>query len=221
MKLKIIKEIFVGCMIHVTLYCIAVFINKFLAHKGMNVITAIDYYIPTLTFPFFMFYISYYVLLFLGPCFVGYKNEKTLNRYTTNLIISTTVGFLIFIFFPTYVDRSCFPIDQNCIFYKPLLLLYKADFNGLALPSFHCLISWLVFIAIRQLRNIYITTKLLFFILCFGICLSTFFIRQHGFIDFPAAVLLAEITNACVTKWKLDILLFNYIENYRKGYNKN
>ena len=216
MTLELLKEIFYGIIVHVLLYTTSGFIsNVFEIHKT-NVITAIDYYIPTMLFPFFLFYVSYYILIFIGPYFIGYNDKKKLHRYTTNLTLSSTIGFFIFMLFPTYVDRSSFQADKNSLFYKPLCLLQQIDTHGLALPSFHCLIAWLVFISIRQLKNIGIITKIVFSSLCLGICLSTFFIRQHGFIDFPAAVLLAEMTNACVTKWKLDIRLFDFIAAYKR-----
>lgn len=206
------REILFGVCWFSFLYKFSEFLIKLLDLKKINVVTFLDYYYPTIQL-FIIPYISYHIITSIVPIFLGYKNKNVLHKYTANLIISSFIGFLIFVLFPTYVNRIYFKyiFQGNNLCNELLKIMHKYDSECNAIPSFHVLVSWLLLIGIRELN---INKKVKYIICCylFIICISTFLTRQHGVIDFPITVFFAEIVNFFVSKYSLDKKLFLFVK---------
>lgn len=188
-------------------YCVAgIIVNAFKLDKT-NMLIPLDYKYPTSSI-FIIPYCFFYIYIFLGPFFISLKDTDTLHRYTTNLVITSTIGFFIFIIFPTYIDRSGFA--NNSFFYSTFRsICNRLDFNCNAFPSFHSMISWLIYIGIRELnikkRHIYISL-----LISSSICISTVLTRQHGILDTLFALLLAELTNLLTSKIPFNVIYNKY-----------
>ena len=199
----LLKEVLFDVFFFSFLYELAIWLNFFRKVELYNVISKVDTYFPTINiflFPYFF----YFIYIFIGPYFIGYKSKELLHKYTTILIVSSTIGFFIFILFPTCVDRSIFKQEIWTI-------IYSFDRHGNACPSFHVLVTWCIWIYFRQLvisNKLKITVHILTYLIVF----STVLIRQHGLIDIPVAIVIVELVNFLTKKYSLDIKLFNFVE---------
>ena len=201
-KKEISKEVVFGIFVFSFLYRFALIINLLCGRDYYNVISKIDFYYPTINM-FFVPYFVFYIHIYIVPYFIGYKKKDLLHKYTTTLVMSSTIAFIIFLFFPTYVDKS--------IFKNRLFILSFFDRFGNACPSFHVLVTWCIWVHFRQLE-ISKKIKLSVHILTYLIVFSTVLIRQHGLIDIPAAIVIVEAVNFLTKKYSLDIKLFNFVE---------
>ena len=204
--LKNIKEILFTVLFIGSLYSLSGLIIKIFQLNKTNTIIHIDHILPTI--PIFIFpYITYYIYIILGPIFIGQKNETTLHKYTTDVIITTTISFITYLIYPTYVDRSEFTSNNSLLFTIFTSIANKLNCDCNAIPSLHASISWLIHLRIREInpQKKYIIISLITSIL---ICLSTFLIRQHGFIDTIIALILAELIHYTTNNYNLDKKLF-------------
>ena len=201
-KKEISKEVVFGIFVFSFLYRFALIINLLCGRDYYNVISKIDFYYPTINM-FFVPYFVFYIHIYIVPYFIGYKKKDLLHKYTTTLVMSSTIAFIIFLFFLTYVDKS--------IFKNRLFILSFFDRFGNACPSFHVLVTWCIWVHFRQLE-ISKKIKLSVHILTYLIVFSTVLIRQHGLIDIPAAIVIVEAVNFLTKKYSLDIKLFNFVE---------
>ena len=201
----LLKEVLFDVFFFSFLYRLIPFIIKFCDLKLHNVVSKLDLFFPTLTV-FVVPYFIFFIFIFVAPYFIGVKDRLLLHRFTTNFLISAIIGFLIFLIYPTYVDRDVFNI-KNKILYS----IYKYDVGGNACPSFHVLVTWCIWIYFKQLV-ISNKLKIAVHILTYLIVFSTVLIRQHGLIDIPAAIVIVEAVNFLTKKYSLDIKLFNFVE---------
>lgn len=178
-----------GILFHTLLYFSSAYIINYFNLQKTNVIFSFDVYIPQLSF-FIIPYCFFYIYIALGPFYVSYCDKKIFYRYFVSFELGSIVGFLFFLIFPTHVVRSSFDVIN--IFDQFLLFIHSHDVPGNALPSFHCFVAWLIYVALRNL-NISFKIKYCFFVISFLICISTVFTKQHGFIDIFGGVFLAEI----------------------------
>ena len=86
--------------------------------------------------------------------------------------------------------------------------MFYFDRYGNACPSFHVLVTWVIWINFRQLK---ISNKLMNScrILTYSIVASTVFVRQHGIIDIPVAIFIVEFVSFFVDKYNIDSKIFN------------
>ena len=194
--LKNAKEVIFSVVFFSTIYWVsALIVNVFELNK-LNAISFIDHLYPTLTF-FIIPYSFFYIYIFAGPFYIGYKDETILHKYTTNVVVSSIVGFFIFLIVPTYIDRSEF-FNNSFIYNNFRTIGDILDCKCNAIPSFHSLISWLIYISIREL-DIEKKYKYFSLLISISICFATFLIRQHGIIDTIFAITLAELINYITT----------------------
>lgn len=199
-----LKETIFDVFFFSALYKIAILINNvFLERKCFNVISALDTYYPTINMflvPYFFFYLHIYI----APYFIGCKDRDLLHKYTAKLVISSTIGFLIFLLFPTCVDRRIFEKDLYSF-------MVYFDRYGNACPSYHVLVVWAIWINFRQLK---VSDKLknACRVLTYSIVASTVLTRQHAIIDIPVAIMIVEGVSWLTDKYNLDTKLFSFIE---------
>ena len=121
---SLLRETVFGVIYFSFFYRLSYIVNFFLGREFHNVVTEIDLHYPTISV-FIVPYFFYFINIFISPYFIGYKNRTLLNRYTIELIISTTIGFLIYLLYPTWVDRSVFSNESYI-----LDLMYKSNYKG-------------------------------------------------------------------------------------------
>lgn len=214
--LKNIKEVLFTVTYICSLYSLSAIIVKIFNLSKTNTVLYIDHLYPTI--PFFIFpYIMYYIYITLGPIYIGQKNETTLHKYTTDVIIITTTCFIIYLIYPTYIDRSGLISNDSLLFTLFTQIREKIDVTCNALPSLHAAISWLIHLRINEL-NVHKKYIIISLITSISICLATFIIRQHGIIDTITAVILAELIHYITNNYNLDKKLFQCITKENKAY---
>ena len=202
---SLLKEVFLGFFLFNFLYYFSSFVVELCDLKLHNVVSKLDLFFPTLTV-FIVPYFIFIIFFFVASYFMGVKDRLLLHRFTTTLIISATIGSLIFLIYPTYVDHDVFNIKNGI-----LNFIYRNDVGKNACPSFHVLMVWCIWVHFRQLE-ISKKIKLSVHILTYLIVFSTVLIKQHGLIDVPAAIVIVEAVNFLTKKYSLDIKLFNFVE---------
>jgi membrane-associated phospholipid phosphatase len=145
-------------------------------------------------------YLFSYIFWIMGPIAVSLTKKRNFVNYILGLSLAYIIGFLIFTFMPTYMDRAKEGImaiaGQPGIFNGLLKTIYAADGSNLAFnlfPSYHCLISLYCYLGVRKqkIARWFQNYSLIMTVL---ICLSTLFTKQHYIIDM---VLGLGISIAC------------------------
>ena len=160
-------------------------------------IPVIDDLIPIIPL-FAVIYLYSYIFWICGPIAVSLTKKRNFINYICGLSLAYIVGFLFFVFMPTYMDRAKEGLmtvaSQPGVFNGLLKIIYGADgaeraFN--LFPSYHCLISlycWLGVWKQPEISKRFQTYSLVMVIL---ICFSTVLTKQHYIIDTFGGLLIA------------------------------
>lgn len=141
---------------------------------------------------FIYFYILWYLLLFLVPLLVLKYSKKNFNNYILTSISFITIEFLLFVAFPTTINRYQFDVNNLSTFLVDLI--YKSDTPVYNLfPSGHCAYAFLFVTLVLDTKNIKINTKFFISIISLLIILSTLFIKQHVLIDVIGALIIIPL----------------------------
>lgn len=134
-------------------------------------------------------YLSSYLSIPAMYILYFYKIRKV---FTFNFMALTFLSFLIFMFFPTTVDRTFINIDSLRPIYKFIFsLLHTADSPTNCIPSLHVSTAAIIFfLFIDQKRINYAIISFVYMCL---VSLSTMFILQHYFLDVLTGFLMAFI----------------------------
>ncbi len=142
-----------------------------------------------------------------GPVTASLTKRRNFVNYIIGLSLAYVVGFLFFVFMPTYMDRAkegLMNVGQQTDFFNKLLAwVYAADGSQIAfnlLPSYHCLISAYCYLGIRRQPEISKGYKVFSFALVIAICLSTLYTKQHYIVDVFGGVGIAVACYAIVEK---------------------
>ena len=139
---------------------------------------------------FSVIYLFSYVFWLCGPMAVSLTKKRNFVNYITGLSLAYLIGFLCFIFVPTYMDRVKEGLmqygTQPGLFNSLLRTIYAADgaekaFN--LIPSYHCLISTYCYLGVRKQPEISKGFRIYSFVMMWLIILSTLFTKQHYIID--------------------------------------
>lgn len=166
---------------------------------------ALDDKIP-LVKPFIIIYFLAFVQWSLTMHILTTQNTKYGYKYCTAIIIGSIVGSIIFIVYPTGVQRI--GINGNGILDFILKTTYSVDSIVNALPSFHVFCSWMCLRGLWEAKGIDKKWKIVNSIFSILVCLSTLFTKQHYFLDVPAGILLAEISILIANRFQFT-KLFN------------
>ena len=152
-------------------------------------IPVIDDLIPIIP-AFVVIYLFSYIFWICAPIAVSLTGKRHFTNYITGLSLAYIIGFLFFVFMPTYMDRvkeNLMEVAQMPGFFNGLLAtVYKADGSDLAynlFPSYHCLISVYAYLGVRGREDISKGFRIYSLVMCILICLSTVFTKQHYIID--------------------------------------
>ena len=139
---------------------------------------------------FAVIYLSSYFFWICGPIAVSLTKKRNFVNYICGLSLSYLIGFLFFVFLPTYMDRTAEGLmeaaKQPGIFNAMLATIYAADGSEYAFnlfPSYHCLISLYCYLGVRKQPEISKGFQVYSLVMVVLICLSTLFTKQHYIID--------------------------------------
>lgn len=186
------KKLVVPAIISFGIYLFSYYLPKFIVdiNDAHYLMFDIDSRIKVFS-PFVIIYILAY-LQWITTLIRICKQETKFGYYAlTALVVSSLIGMIIFIVYPTAITRD--ELIINNIFDYLLNIIYNSDSLINAMPSFHCMWSWYSFRILKQTKkeNKYSDfINLIFSLLVFA---STQFTKQHYIIDIPTGILLAEI----------------------------
>lgn len=184
------------------------FITKLFLNNEFVLNNLLDDQIPFVPY-FIYFYISWYILLFLVPIIYMKYDKKALKKYTYTNFISVLVCGIIFIIFPTTINRP--NIEVTSITTWIVNTIYYFDTPAVnCLPSIHSLICC-IFILCNSKANIKTSYKCIIDILSVLIILSTLFIKQHVIYDVLSAFIVSSITYIIVTKKETKFSFLSFL----------
>ena len=139
---------------------------------------------------FSVIYLYSYIFWIMGPMAVSLTRKRNFANYIIGLSLAYLIGFLCFIFVPTYMDRVKEGLmeygSKPGIFNALLNTIYAADGSEKAfnlIPSYHCLISTYCYLGVRKQPEISKGFQNYSLIMAILIVLSTLFTKQHYIID--------------------------------------
>ncbi|MBR6239264.1 MAG: phosphatase PAP2 family protein [Clostridia bacterium] len=171
-------------------------------------IAVIDDAIPLI--PVFSFiYLYSYIFWICGPIAASLTKKRNFINYIAGLSLAYVIGFLFFVFMPTYMDRVqeglMHAADGPGLWNMLLRTIYGADGSALAFnlfPSYHCLISLYCYLAVRKQEEISKGFRIYSLVMTVLICMSTVFTKQHYFIDIIGGLLISVLSY--IVTGKLD-----------------
>ena len=169
-------------------------------------IPAIDDLTPLI--PIFVLpYVYSYIFWICGPVAVSLTKKRNFINYLCGFMLAYIVGFIIFVFCPTYMDRVKEGLmavaERPGIFNQLLAGVYAADGGEMAFnlfPSYHCLISVYCYLGVRKQPEISRGFKLYSLIMAILICASTQFTKQHYILDVVGGVGIAVVCYILMNK---------------------
>lgn len=175
-------------------------------------IAFIDDAIPIILPFVIIYYVSY--IFWLGGPIVASKVEKTYYfDALAGIVTAEVIGALIFIFYPTGIDRVAEGLfNDNPGFLNALLqFVYMGDgveWGYNLMPSYHCLISTGIFLMVYKQPEISKFYRWSAFIFCILVYISTVTVKQHYFIDIPTGIALAVLGHILATRYHLGNRFF-------------
>jgi membrane-associated phospholipid phosphatase len=162
-------------------------LNKMIT-SGVILKLPIDNNIPTLSIfviPYCLFFAYVYLFLLVSLRL----SLKQYQQITLAFIIASCVSYLVFIFYPTYVESI--HLNNHTIFDSLVNWIYSVDRRFNAFPSGHVFYTTLCAIYILKWERRF---KLIYLPLAVLIILSTVFIKQHYTPDIIGGLVLAFIS---------------------------
>ena len=145
--------------------------------------------------PFFAcFYYLWYIYLLLIPFILNRLNKKSFFRYSSLTIICVIMGAIVFVLFPTTINREVNINEYHSIFAYLVRFIYFTDTPNLCcLPSMHCALSFIFIYTSLKTKEMKWYYKVLITLTSLGIVASTLFIKQHVIWDVFAAIVVVTI----------------------------
>ena len=169
-------------------------------------IPCIDDHIPVVSI-FVVIYVFSYVFWIFGPIIASLTEKENFLNYIIGLSVAYIIGFLIFVFAPTYMDRTAEGLleiaSRPGLFNHLLGTVYSSDGSALAFnlfPSYHCLISLYCYLGIRKREEVSKGIRVYSLIMAMLICMSTVLTKQHYFADIIGGLSISIICYTVVQK---------------------
>lgn len=169
--------------------------------------------------PFFAcFYYLWYVYLFLIPLILNRVNKKYFFKYASTTVICILLGALIFILYPTTINRGVELNNYKSIFTYIVKFIYMTDNPNLCcLPSMHCALSFIFIYSTFKAKELKGSYKILIAITSLAIIASTLFIKQHVIWDVIAAFIVVTISIIIDKFVNLDKFIEKIFEKIKIG----
>lgn len=179
------------------------FLTKIYQGEPYLLNSSLDDAIPFVSW-FIYFYIIWYAMLFFIPIILYKKNKDVFYKYINMYLISIVIGGIVFMLFPTTMNR--YSVVGQDITSKLVELIYLADIPPVnCLPSMHCVVAMLFMYGIKKV-NVKNELKAFVWVLSICIIISTLFVKQHVIYDVFASLvvfLTALFFNQKFKLWKI------------------
>ena len=145
--------------------------------------------------PFLPIFVLFYVGAFIQwiVCYLHLANEDSdlTYRICGAHVLSLVVCVICFFALPIAIERPV--VEGGGILTFLMNMVYWFDPPNRLFPSLHCLVSYFCTRRALALDSVSTAGKVWSVVLTVGVCLSTFFIKQHYVLDAIAGVVLAEL----------------------------
>lgn len=152
-------------------------------------------------FPFVKYFIyiynSWYPFLFISLYKLYNNDKKTYKRFYIATLISIIIGNIIFIIYPTTIERANFIVNDLSSYI--LDLTYKLDTPVNCLPSMHCMLCFIISYSTLS-SNLKAKDKTFIIIYSILIILSTLFVKQHVIYDIISSYIISIICYYLLSK---------------------
>ena len=152
-------------------------------------------------------YLFCFIFWIMGPMAVSLTGRKNNIRFFLGFTLAYLIGFVFFIYIPTYMDRVkeglLIAADQPGIFNTLLRFIYCNDGGPVAynlFPSYHCLISMYCYLGVRKQEEISKGYRAYSLIMAVLTCLATLFTKQHYIPDVIGGCLISVICYVLMKK---------------------
>lgn len=160
-------------------------------YRGVHsLVTDIDRSLPFLSI-FILPYFSWSIFIFATLTYLCFRDRKTYYSALASVNISLIICYLIYYFYQTNVPRPVLVGDD--VFTQMVTWVYRNDQPFNCFPSIHCLLSYLMMLAINTSKIKNIKNSFIICSIAVLIILSTLFVKQHVLLDALAAMLLGDI----------------------------
>lgn len=174
---------------------------RFLSSTPTCLTSTLDDKIPFLTI-FIYPYISWYFMVALVPYIIYIAKPQNFFTYVSTAVISIIIAFVIFIVFPTTVNRpEVIGVDITSNITR---LIFSMDTPPVCcLPSMHCVLCLLFIFYTINIKELKPSIRVLISLWSTIIIISTLFIKQHVIYDIFASVILVLVSHIICKTFKL------------------
>ena len=176
------------------------FVSKFFEGNPNLIGGVIDSKIPFNVW-FIIPYCIWYLLIFLIPYYLYKKDKNIFTKYIISYLFCTVIANIIFIIYPTYVDRPI--VIGNSILELMARIVFWVDTPAQnCFPSLHCAVSMLFILYMFECKKCPLYLKILTLIISILIMIATLYTKQHVFIDLLSGDILAIVSYIIVNNLK-------------------
>lgn len=176
------------------------FVSKFFEGNPNLIGGVIDSKIP-FNVSFIIPYCIWYLLIFLIPYYLYKKDKNIFTKYIISYLFCTVIANIIFIIYPTYVDRPI--VIGNSILELITRIVFWVDTPAQnCFPSLHCAVSMLFILYMFECKKSPLYLKILTLIISILIMIATLYTKQHVFIDLLSGDILAIVSYIIVNNLK-------------------
>ena len=131
-----------------------------------------------------------------------YKKDKNIfTKYIISYLFCTVIANIIFIIYPTYVDRPI--VIGNSILELITRIVFWVDTPAQnCFPSLHCAVSMFFILYMFECKKCPLYLKILTLIISILIMIATLYTKQHVFIDLLSGDILAIVSYIIVNNLK-------------------
>ncbi len=169
------------------------FLGRIIARDSVHFdfTTELDKSIPFLPWTIVIYWGAY--ALWIANYCLGVRFDRSgFRRALIAHFLGEVVCFLCFVFLPTTMVRA--EITGTGFFDDVMRATYTVDSADNLLPSIHCFVSWISWIAVRGNKSIPKPYRIFSLVFAAAICISTVTVKQHVVLDIVTGVGLAELS---------------------------
>ena len=144
---------------------------------------------------FVVFYILWFPLIAASFLYTLFKSRKDFLTLVSLIFIPLFSSMIICTVYPSEVSLR--PTEMNDNFFTWIVsIIYAVDNPRNVFPSMHCIVAIVIAVCciFAESTKGKVLLKVIISIIGVGICMSTFFIKQHSFADFLLALVMCVPT---------------------------
>lgn len=171
--------------------------------KHYNVSGWLDSQIPMINW-MIVVYLGCYAFWVVNYILVVREDKETARQFALIEMTAKMICFVIYVVFPTTMTRGT--VTGNGIFDIAIQFVYQIDPADNLFPSLHCLVSWICYLGVKDLKSVPDWYKKVSMIIAFLVFISTVTVKQHVIVDVIGGVLVAE---GCYILFHMPKIIFD------------